>query len=216
MSENPFDADYFLRGPQTGKSNYVDYRFLPDKTIPAVLRLIERLGIAKSDTVLDFGCARGYMVKAFRFMGFEAYGYDISTWAIENCHPDVRDFVSTELPRGLVDWICAKDVCEHIPQPELRKTVAMFLTRARKGILIVVPLAERTNGMYVSDRDNADVTHVIRWTLCDWLKFLQRSVDESGLPFTVNGAYKQPGLKEDITSTTPSACGFLTLRRYEP
>lgn len=211
-----FDEDYFLRGEATGRSNFTDFRWLADKTIPACLRLVERLGMRKTDTVLDYGCARGYMVKAFRWIGIEAYGYDISQWAIEHCDPDVKAVVTNELPLPFVDWIIAKDVCEHIPEPELAETVRTFLQKARKGILIVVPLAATTGGLYVSQRDNADVTHVIRWTLCDWLKFLQRSVDDSGQPFTVNGAYKQPGLKEDITSTTPSACGFLTLRRYEP
>lgn len=215
MNRILFDKEYFMDGVRSGRSNYENYRWLPDLTIPAALRLVERLGIRKGETIADYGAARGFLVKAFRFIGFEAWGYDISQWAVDNAPEDVREYMSTDTAVRPVDWVICKDCAEHIPQPELRKTVAMFLTRARKGILIVVPLAERTGGMYVSDRDNQDVTHVIRWTLCDWLKFLQRIVDESGLPFTVNGAYKQPGLKEDITSHTPSACGFLTLRRYE-
>lgn len=219
ITDNPFTEDYYMRGPETGLSNYQSFSWLPDRTIPAVLRLKERLGIASTDCVLDFGCARGYMVKAFHFIGIAAYGYDISGWAIANCHPDVRGYVANMLSgfdKVAFDWIIAKDVLEHIPEPELAETIRMFLHRARKGILIVVPLTFHTGSVYVSLRDNADSTHVIRWTLCDWLKFLQRSVDDSGQPFTVNGAYKQPGLKEDITSETPAACGFLTLRRYEP
>lgn len=220
MSEpTPFTEAYYMDGVRQGLSNYENYRWLPDLTIPAALRLVEQLGISKGDFVMDYGCAKGFLVKAFQFIGVAAYGYDISSYAIVNCHPDVRGYVSSDFSnfdKVVFDWIIAKDTLEHIRPHLLVDTVAMFLERARKGILIVVPLCGRTGGAYVSDRDNADSTHIIRWTLCDWLQFLQRSVDDSGQNFTVTGAYKQPGLKEDITRDYLAACGFLTLRRYEP
>ena len=67
-----YDADYFLRGKQTGRSLYENYRWLPDLTIPMVAAMIRHLGIKPDDKILDFGCARGYVVKAFREMGYRA------------------------------------------------------------------------------------------------------------------------------------------------
>src|SRR5579862_3672374 len=79
-----YDESYFLRGKESGKSLYENYRWMPDLTIPMVQRIIEHCGIRRGDSILDFGCARGYVVRAFRELGYNAYGYDISRWAIEN------------------------------------------------------------------------------------------------------------------------------------
>src|SRR3954469_1999410 len=85
MIGDQFDSDYFLHGKQTGKSLYEDYRWMPELTIPMVERMIAHLGIVKGDTILDFGCARGYAVRAFQQLGYDAWGIDCSGWAIENC-----------------------------------------------------------------------------------------------------------------------------------
>jgi hypothetical protein len=31
---HPYTEDYFMRGPESGLSNYRDYQWLPDLTIP--------------------------------------------------------------------------------------------------------------------------------------------------------------------------------------
>src|SRR5436305_1382867 len=87
--ECQYDEDYFLRGKESGKSLYSDYRWLPELTIPMVCAMIRHLGIGPDDTVLDFGCARGYVVKAFQELGYIAYGYDTSEWAVQNADPAV-------------------------------------------------------------------------------------------------------------------------------
>src|SRR3990167_2449572 len=81
-----YDDAYFLRGAETGKSLYTNYRWLPDLTIPMAKRIIEHLGFEgdKSTTILDYGCSRGYLVRALRGFGYKAYGVDVSAWAIEN------------------------------------------------------------------------------------------------------------------------------------
>ena len=43
-------------------------------------KLIATMGMQPYDSVLDFGCARGYLVKALRKLAIMAYGYDISEW----------------------------------------------------------------------------------------------------------------------------------------
>src|ERR1019366_3070489 len=70
-----YDADYYLRGKQTGVSLYEDYRWMPELTVPMVGAIRDHLFIEQGETVLDFGCARGYIVKAFReVFEIEAYG----------------------------------------------------------------------------------------------------------------------------------------------
>src|ERR1700675_1482354 len=42
--------------------------------------------------VLDVGCAKGFLVEALRDRGVEAFGIDISPYAISEVRPDIRHF----------------------------------------------------------------------------------------------------------------------------
>jgi hypothetical protein len=215
---SPFTEDYYLRGKASGLSNYENYSWVPHLTIPVCKLIMRFLGAQKGDSVLDFGAARGFYVKALIGLGYEATGYDISEWAIENCDPAVKGLVSCGSPprHTPVDYILAKDVLEHIEETELRRVVESFLEMTRKAALIIVPLAsDRSEGrFYVSPIDQSDATHKIAWTLDEWLMFIQGVIDESGRAFTISGSYKMPGVKR-AADPYPKSCGFLVLRRFE-
>ena len=70
-------------------------------------------------TVLDAGCAYGILVERLRDRGIEAYGVDISDYAIEHVSPAVRPFcrvgsILDPLPQRY-DLIVSIEVVEHIP-----------------------------------------------------------------------------------------------------
>lgn len=73
-------------------------------------------------TVLDAGCAMGYLVAALRDRGVEAYGVDISAYAISKVREDVRPFckvgsLTEPLPAGLpdrYDLVVTIEVLEHL------------------------------------------------------------------------------------------------------
>ena len=211
-ADGRYDEDYFLRGKETGKSLYKDYRWLPDLTVPMCERIAEHCEMEMTDRILDFGCARGYSVKAFRILGFEAWGVDVSSWAISNADPDVRDYVSLEWPAAPVDWIIAKDVLEHISFHALEDVVQQ-LFQARKGILVVVPLAFRPSisekWQYVVPEYEADVTHVVRWPLEVWtdlfLKFMPAG-------WQIQAQYRVKGIKDNY-SQFEKGNGFIMLRK---
>lgn len=208
MKEDYFDKDYYLNGPATGKSNYADYRWLEDRTILMVLSIAKYLGMEKGSTVLDFGCARGYTVKAFRAIGMDAYGVDTSKWAIENCDPDVKGYVSTDFNSLMYEYVIGKDVCEHIPYQELIRITRFLLSKTSKSLFLVVPLAWSDGGEYAGPKDEKDPSHCIRWELLTWMEFL-RDMDNG---FTVNGSLFIPGVK-DAALLWPRSCGFLTAKR---
>jgi hypothetical protein len=143
-----YDADYFLRGKQTGKSLYVDYRWLPDLTIPMVKAMVRHLDLMNNHLLLDFGCARGYVVRAFRQLGYECYGIDASEWAVANCDPEVAGMVkcTSEIPPDF-NWIIAKDVLEHVVNVE--DVVSEMMDKARNGIFAVVPLSSEDGKPYI-------------------------------------------------------------------
>ena len=76
-------------------------------------------------TVLDAGCANGYLVKALRARGVDAYGVDISSYAIESADATLRPYLNVQsltdpLPKSFpnkYDLVVTIEVLEHM-QPE--------------------------------------------------------------------------------------------------
>ena len=76
-------------------------------------------------TVLDAGCANGYLVRALREKGVDAYGVDISSYAIESADAELRKYLNVQsltepLPKHFpekYDLVVTIEVLEHM-QPE--------------------------------------------------------------------------------------------------
>lgn len=213
MSAEQYDADYFLRGRETGKSLYEDYRWLPDLTIPMVVRMIGHCGIKPDDNVLDFGCARGYTVRALREMGYNAWGYDISRWALENADPSTKEYLiinGSTLWRHSFDWVIAKDVLEHVQ--DVRDVISSLLDIAGAGVFAVVPLGNlksataESGGQYVVPDYEKDVTHIHRLSLSCWVDMFLRP------GWRVEAAYRVPGIKDNY-ARWEYGNGFITARR---
>ncbi len=210
MDPDFYDAAYYLTGPTSGKSNYENYSWKPDLTLPMADWLKRILHIKDGDTVLDFGTARGYLVKALRMRGVNAFGYDSSEWAIQNCDDGVKGYVSSTLPDERFDFINFKDCAEHIHLVELTPLMGKLIGMMRKSMLIIVPLVGE-DGDYLRHEDRSDPSHVIRWDLQGWLDFVHRiaSVESNVI---VTGSWHYPGLKP-ASLEAPRSCGFIQLTR---
>lgn len=76
--------------------------------------------------VLDAGCAIGMLVEKLRERGVEAWGVDISEWAISQAHESVRPYLAVAslvdpLPAGLpehYDLVTCIEVVEHMQPAE--------------------------------------------------------------------------------------------------
>lgn len=207
-----FDADYYLNGPATGKSNYVDYSWKPDLTLPLADWLKRCMKIKDGDTLLDVACARGYLVKALRMRGVLASGHDISRWAIDNADPEIRSYVSTELnaPRMGWDFVTCKDGLEHIPLKELQILLPKLIQSTRKSFLAIVPLTHVEDGPFLREEDNSDPSHVNCWPLERWIELVQSCVKyDEGF---VSGSWHYPGLKP-ASNQVPKSCGFIQFTR---
>jgi hypothetical protein len=194
MAEEFFSKDYYMNGIESGLSNYVDYKWLPELTIPMAKSFIEIFGIEKGATVMDWGCARGYFVKALRGNGVNAFGFDISEWAIKNCDESVANYVSSNIYLYLssFDFIFSKDVLEHIPMEELVKTIPTLLSRCMKAAIFIVPLAKSEGGEYIYPADELDKTHIHRKTLQGWVDLIEPFAKD----FTIFVSNKIPSLKK--------------------
>src|SRR3954471_2768032 len=82
-------------------------------------------------SVLDAGCAMGMVVESLRDRGVEAFGVDVSDYAIASVRADVRPFCWTgsilaPFPRRY-DLIVCIEVLEHLSAREAERAVANFV-----------------------------------------------------------------------------------------
>jgi glycosyltransferase involved in cell wall biosynthesis len=89
-------------------------------------------------TVLDAGCGIGFLVDALRKRSVEAYGFDISEYAISQVPDELQSYcwvasVTEELDRDY-DLIVCTEVLEHLP-PDLVEDAIGNLTRHTGQIL---------------------------------------------------------------------------------
>jgi 2-polyprenyl-3-methyl-5-hydroxy-6-metoxy-1,4-benzoquinol methylase len=79
-------------------------------------------------TVLDAGCALGFLVEGFRNRNIEAWGIDISEFAIQNVDPSIKSYcsvgsISQPFPQRY-DMIVTIEVLEHLPKANAENAVA--------------------------------------------------------------------------------------------
>lgn len=201
-----YDEDYYERGLETGKSIYQDYRWIPEHTIPIAMVIIDHLGIKRGQTVLDYGCAKGYLVRALRMLGRDAYGVDISEYAIKNADAEVREHCvlkdDFEMPKT-ADFCISKDVFEHIPEDELPEVLAWI---DAQELFTIIALGDE-NGFFAPDA-NLDKTHVT----CENGDWWSARFIENGWEIK-HFAYRVAGIKDLYNKISPTAHGFFTLRR---
>jgi SAM-dependent methyltransferase len=79
-------------------------------------------------TVLDAGCAMGFLVAALRDRGVEAYGVDISRYAIDRVRADIKPFCRqgslTEPLSDKYELVVCIEVLEHLMAEDALRAVA--------------------------------------------------------------------------------------------
>lgn len=211
-----YDADYYERGVESGKSCYSNYRWLPELTIPMAMVLIDTLGIHPGQKVLDFGCAKGFVTKALRMLRRDAYGVDISKYALSQATEDIRphltlidDFHAYASTNRFAHAV-AKDVLEHVPYEIIDQTVS-DLALASDQLLVVVPIGHTTpaGNRYVIEAYERDVTHVIREDALWWNELLCRHFGD------VTWRHHISGLKDNWQSVhTQGNAAFICRRPW--
>jgi hypothetical protein len=117
-----FDATYYATG--CGQPYVRNAFWLADRDRIAQ-RIVQDIG---PTSVMDAGCAMGFLVERLRAHHVDAWGVDISEYAIAQAHDSVKAFCrvgSVADPFGQrFDLIVTIEVLEHMPQPEAERAIA--------------------------------------------------------------------------------------------
>jgi len=144
-----YDADYYAHGCGTPYARDEAWLGFFGSVADRIVA-----GIAPA-SVLDVGCAMGFLVESLRARGLEAWGVDVSAFAISQVHPDVAGFcavrpIGTALPEGWpprFDLLTCIEVLEHLPPAEAPGAIAWLCGLADDILFSSTP------------EDHAEATH---------------------------------------------------------
>ena len=206
-----FNADYFENGVDKKISCYKDYHWMPDRSFSEAFAFIGNTCVTRTDRVVDFGCAKGFFVRAMRELEFNCFGVDISTYASSQATQSVSgrlmkmpDILDTRLT---FDYGFCKDVLEH--SNDILTTLSELRSLAPKWLL-VVPLGDGRH--YRIPEYEKDKTHLIRQDELWWVsRFNIVGFD------VVWQSYRVPGLKDKWYDAHKEGNLFVKLQyRKEP
>ena len=79
-------GEMYFDGPR--EYGYGGYRY-DGRWQPVAKDIVDHFGLKPGDRALDVGCAKGFLVKDLVALGVDAYGLDISRYALMHCEPEV-------------------------------------------------------------------------------------------------------------------------------
>lgn len=129
IDNNIYNSNYYQQYEMSaGKIDYQKSTDIKEFLKSVALHIKEEFN---PTTVLDAGCAMGFLVEALRDLGIEAYGIDISRYAIEHVREDIKPYcavgsISDPLPNLFpqkFDLAVTIEVLEHMYAKEGEKAI---------------------------------------------------------------------------------------------
>lgn len=160
-------------------SNVSNYKNYNDRCYDNLVQsLITECNMKKDDSIIDYGCATGLLIRSFKNYRFtKLIGTDISNWAIKegrnkfNLKSELRYF-KMDLLATHKDWIIALDVLEHISTFEELVHILCIIKKitTRKGIIVRIPVSKNEGEDFHLEVSRIDKTHYQIHSKQWWLK----------------------------------------------
>ena len=119
--------------------------------------------IIKPGSVMDMGCAKGFLVESLRDRGVQAYGVDISDYAISQVREDIKQFcrvgaVTEPLDRDY-DLITCIEVLEHVTEEESEIAIRNMAMRTQNILF-------SSSSTDFDEPSHINVKPVLKWLEC--------------------------------------------------
>mgnify|MGYP001266412439 FL=1 len=182
-----FEEQYFKN---LNYSNYLERygRYL--KMAEELDFYLTKFGIlSKSTKILDYGCSVGFLIKAFKKLGYKnIFGFDISNWAIKIAKKNkckiLKDF------KGSYDLGIFLDVFEHMDDREIKK---VFKKAKFKRLLVRIPCADKNSNKFYLKVSRIDKTHINCKNKESWISLFKSFGYKSFLKLNLNSIYDSKG-----------------------
>jgi SAM-dependent methyltransferase len=113
-------------------------------------------------TVLDVGCGKAFLVESLRDREVEAYGFDVSEYAISEVRPDIKPYCwvgsATSAISKNYDLIACIEVCEHLADSDAQDAIREMTSHTDTILFSSTPT------------DFTEPTHVNVRPIIDWLR----------------------------------------------
>jgi 2-polyprenyl-3-methyl-5-hydroxy-6-metoxy-1,4-benzoquinol methylase len=155
-----FDADYFEHGVKSNWErgySWPIFRSIFEDTAAYLIQMFP-----EASSFLDVGCAKGFLVKALRQLGLDAWGFDHSSWAITHAEAAAKPFlkladIATANYDRTFDLVVAMSILESLTEQQLDHFLPRARTWATQAIIAVI--ATNNGGAPAAvDRDLAHIT----------------------------------------------------------
>ena len=186
-----FGREYFDGAREHGYGGYhYDGRWMP-----VVEDIIDHFDLKPAARVLDVGCAKGFLVRDMCWTGLDAYGLDISDYALKRCHPEVigrlhsGNATNLPFPDNSFDAVICINTVHNLPR-NLCIQALSEIERVTKNSAAFVQV-----GAYRSPEE--------KQLLTDWAL----TAETHGYPDEWRQIFKEAGYRGNFsfTYTTPSA-----------
>jgi SAM-dependent methyltransferase len=138
-----FGREYFDGDRQSG---YGGFHYNSKYWQPVIPDFVDHFGITPQSSVLDVGCAKGFMLSDFTKLvpGVSVSGIDISPYAIENALADVRPFlqvadaVSLPFDDDSFDFVFSINTVHNLNRDECGQALREIERVARLGSFVTL------------------------------------------------------------------------------
>jgi SAM-dependent methyltransferase len=120
-----YGKEYFDGSRDTGYGGYYD----DGRWQRVALDIAEYFDLGSGNNFLDIGCAKGFLVKEMLSLGIEAFGLDISKYAVRNCcfdvvgHIHLGNCIDLPFPDNSFNAVTAINVVHNLDRDECIQAV---------------------------------------------------------------------------------------------
>ena len=128
LTDLDFDAQYYSTGCGRPYGRDAVWLAFFDRIADGIVATV------RPGRTLDAGCAWGLLVEALRARGVDAYGFDVSSFAISQVAEAVRAYCwrasATDEIEGRYDLIVCQEIFPHLTEDAGRQAIANFCRHA--------------------------------------------------------------------------------------
>ena len=169
-----FGYDYF-----DNKKIEIGYKgyFYDKRYLATVKKIIKHYKLKKGSKILDFGCAKGFILNEFKKEGMQIYGLDKSHYAKKMCVKAVKKNI--KLYKGICsfkkykdnffDFIISKETLPHIEKKEIINILKQFIRISKNNKMLIVMQCPKLQNDIIKLK-KFDPTHKTLLLKKDWIK----------------------------------------------